>query len=105
MSRVPLPKDAVLIDLRPDALVFETRECLLPGTLVALTLVLEGRPLPLHVEVSACFVTDKDRLGYIYRPRVTFDHIPEADRRVIALFIEKGRGEPGLHPGNVGTRF
>ncbi len=105
MSRVPLPKDAVLIDLRPDSLTFETRECLLPGTLVALKLVLEGRPLTLHVEVDACIVTDKDRLGYIYRPRVTFDRLPEADHRLVALFIEKGRGEPGLHPGDVGSRF
>jgi hypothetical protein len=105
LSRAPLPKDAVLIDLRPDALVFETRECLLPGTLVSLTLVLEGRPLTLHIETSSCSVMDKDRLGYIYRSRLAFDHLPEADRRVIALFIDKGRGEPGLQPAPVGTRF
>lgn len=101
MTRVSLPKDAILIELRPETLTFETRTCLLPGTVVSFTLVMEGRPLTLHVPVDACFVTEKDRLGYIYRPRVALTQGAAADQRVVALFIEKGRGEPGLQPAPV----
>ena len=46
-------------------------------------------------------MTDKDRLGYIYQPRVALDQLSAADQRVVALFIEKGRGEPGLQPAPV----
>ncbi len=101
MTRVSLPKDAILIELRPEALTFETRTCLLPGTVVSFTLVMEGRPLTMHLPVGACFVTEKDRLGYIYRPRMFFDQAASADQRVVALFIAKGRGEPGLQPAPV----
>jgi hypothetical protein len=101
LTRVSLPQDAILIELRPEALTFETRTCLLPGTVVSFTLVMEGRPLTLHAPVGACFVTDKDRLGYVYRPRVALDQVSAADQRVVALFIEKGRGEPGLQPAAV----
>jgi hypothetical protein len=98
LSRVALPKDAILIELRPGSLTFETRTCLLPGTVVSFSLVMEGRPLTLHLPVDACFVTDKDRLGYIYQARVVLGQAAAADQRVVALFIEKGRGEPGLQP-------
>jgi hypothetical protein len=101
LTRVSLPKDAILIELRPEALTFESRTCLLPGTVVFFALVMEGRPLPLQAPVTACFVTDKDRLGYIYQPRLALDQILSGDQRVIALFIEKGRGEPGLKPAAV----
>jgi hypothetical protein len=101
LTRVSLPKDAILIELRPEALTFETRTCLLPGTVVSYILVMEGRPLTMHLPVSACFVTDKDRLGYIYQPRLGFDQASSADQRVVALFIAKGRGEPGLQPAAV----
>lgn len=101
MTRVSLPKDAILIELRPESLTIETRVCLLPGTVVSLALVMEGRPLPLHLAVDACFVTDKDRLGYIYQPRMPLAQAGAADKRVVALFIEKGRGEPGLQPAAV----
>lgn len=101
MIRVSLPKDAILIELRPEALTFETRTCLLPGTVVSFALILEGRPLTLQAPVGACFVTDKDRLGYIYQPRLALDQVSGGDQRVVALFIEKGRGEPGLQPAAV----
>jgi hypothetical protein len=103
LTRVSLPKDAILIELRPETLTFETRVCLLPGTVVSFTLVMEGRPLTLHAPVDACFVTDKDRAGYVYQPRVTLGEVGAADHRVVALFIEKGRGEPGLRPAAVPT--
>ena len=35
MSAVPLPRDASLVELRPDRLTFQTRECVLPGTPVS----------------------------------------------------------------------
>ena len=101
MTRVSLPKDAILIELRPEALTFETRTPLLPATVVSFSLVMEGFPLTLHAPVAACFVTDKDRLGYIYQPRVALDQVSAADQRVVALFIEKGRGEPRLQPAPV----
>jgi hypothetical protein len=101
LTLVALPKDAILIELRPETLTFETRTCLLPGTVVSFTLLMEGRPLTLHAPVDACFVTDKDRLGYIYRPRVALGEVGAADQRMVALFIEKGRGEPGLQPAAV----
>ena len=101
MTRVSLPKDAILIELRPESLTFESRTCLLPGTVVSFSLVMEGRPLTLHAPVEACFVTDKDRLGYIYQPRLALSQVASGDQRVVALFIEKGRGEPGLQPAPV----
>jgi hypothetical protein len=101
LTRASLPKDAILIELRPETLTFESRTALLPGTVVSFNLVMEGRPLTLHAPVEVCLVTDKDRLGYIYQPRLTLDQISSADRRVVALFIEKGRGEPGLQPAAV----
>jgi hypothetical protein len=101
LTRVSLPKDAILIELRPDALTFETRTCLLPATVVSFTLLMEGFPLTMHAPVGACFVTDKDKLGYIYQPRLALDQVAAADQRVVALFIEKGRGEPGLKPAAV----
>ena len=101
MTRVSLPKDAILIELRPESLTFESRTCVLPGTVVSFSLVMEGRPLTLHAPVEACFVTDKDRLGYIYQPRLALSQVSSGDQRVVALFIEKGRGEPGLQPAPV----
>ena len=86
------------MELRPDALTFETRQCLLPGTMVSFTLVMEGQPLVLRAPTSACLVTDKDRLGYVYHSRVSLTGLPEGDRHLIALFIDKGRGSPQLIP-------
>lgn len=95
---VPLPKDAAIFELRPEALTVQTREYRLPGTLVALDLVMEGRALPLHLPIAACLVMDKDRRGFLYHLRLCFDSLPESDRQLIALFIAKGRGSPELKP-------
>jgi hypothetical protein len=94
----PLPKDAVLVELRPDFLAFETRVCMLPGTILALSLVMEGRSLPMEVEVGQCLVVDKDRRGYRYRARIVLAQLPGADRHLIRLFITKGRGAPNILP-------
>jgi hypothetical protein len=95
---VALPRDRILIELRADALTFETRECLLPGTKVRFRLVMEGRPLALQAPVGTCLVMDRDRVGYLYNVRLALDALAEPDRHLIALFIEKGRGGPALEP-------
>ena len=96
MRGVALPRDGAFVELRPEAVAFETRQCLLPGTPVRFRLVMEGRPLTLEAPVGACLVMDKDRAGYLYQVRLALDALPEADRHLIALFIAKGRGHPGL---------
>jgi len=95
---LPLPKDAAIFELRAEALTVRTRECRLPGGLVALNLFMEGRALPLQVPIAACLVMDKDRQGYVYHLRLSFEALTEADRHLIALFITKGRGSPELKP-------
>lgn len=96
MSAVPLPKDAVLVELKPESLTFQTRECLLPGTRVAFGLVMEGWSLPLEAAVEACLVVDRDRGGYVFHSRLSLAALAEPDRSLIALFIAKGRGSPSL---------
>src|SRR5215510_711800 len=91
---VPLPKDAELAELRPDSLAFETRECLLPGTVVVFNLVMEGHALPLRIEVGACLVVGKDRSGYTFVCQAPLEGLTSTDRHIIELFIKKGRGEP-----------
>ena len=98
MSSPVLPKDARLVELRPDALTLETRQCLLPGALLALHLVLEGQPLALTLPVSECLVVSRDRKGYLYQLRLPLAEVRESDRNLIALFINKGRGEPEVEP-------
>ncbi len=98
MKSKALPKDAALVELRSDALTFATRKCLLPGTLVSLVLVMEGQPLRLEIASSACLVVDKDWRGYLYHCRLSLDSVPEPDRKLIELFIGKGRGAPNLLP-------
>ncbi len=97
-ARVPLPSDARLTELRPDHLTLATRECLLPGTKVALRLALEGHPLALELPVEACLVVARDRAGYVYNLRLTVAALSEADRQLLSLFIFKGRGAPELLP-------
>ena len=92
----PLPKDAVLVELRADRLSFSTRECLLPGTMLAFDLIMEGRPLPLAVTTSACLIIAKDRKGLVYHTQIRLDQISEGDRQLITLFISKGRGAAEL---------
>jgi hypothetical protein len=99
---VPLPKDSLFVELQPDTLTFETRECLLPGTQVAFGLVMEGHSLPLQAPVAECLVVDKDKAGFLYQPRVSLAGLPGSDRQLIALFILKGRGSVGLIPAPVG---
>jgi hypothetical protein len=84
------------VELRSDALTFETRECLLPGTMVRFRLVMEGHSLALQAPVGACLVMDKQRGGYLFHVRLALEALAEADRHLIALFIAKGRGHPGL---------
>jgi len=99
---VPLPKDSLFVELQPETLTFETRDCLLPGTLVAFSLVLEGHSLPLQAPVAECLVVDKDKAGFLYQARVSLAALPGSDRQLIALFILKGRGSVGLIPVPVG---
>ena len=94
----PLPKDATLVELRPDALTFRTRECLLPGTVVDLVLRLEGQPLALRPPVEACLVMEKDRGGYVFHCRLDLTSLPGSDRQIVGLFISRGRGSPVLGP-------
>ena len=93
-----LPRDAALVELRPEALTFATREVLLPGTVVSFGLVMEGRPLPLEAAVTACLVVGQDRKGFLYHSRVSLEDVSQPDRRLIELFIGKGRGAPELAP-------
>jgi hypothetical protein len=99
---VALPKDSLFVELQPDLLTFETRDCLLPGTQVAFSLVLEGHSLPLQAPVAECLVVDKDKAGFLYQPRVSLAGLPGSDRQLIALFILKGRGSVGLIPAPAG---
>jgi hypothetical protein len=96
VSAVPLPKDAAIVELRPESLTFQTRDCVLPGTTVAFGLVMEGRSLPLEAPAEACLVVDRDRHGYLFHSRLSFAGLAEPDRSLIALFIAKGRGSPKL---------
>lgn len=93
-----LPRDAALVELRPEALTFASRRALLPGTAVSFTLVMEGQPLPLEAEVAACLVVAKDRKGLLFHVRLTLEGLARSDRRLIELFIGKGRGAPALAP-------
>jgi hypothetical protein len=98
----PLPRDATLVELRPDALTFRTRECVLPGTVVDLVLRLEGRPLALQPPVEACLVVEKDKSGYVFHCRLDLTALPGSDRQILSLFISRGRGSPVL--GVPGTK-
>ena len=95
---IPLPRDAALVELRAEALTFETREAILPGTPVAGVLRLEGKPLALRAPVEACLVTAKEKGGYRFHVRMDLRALGEADRHLLALFITKGRGSPELGP-------
>jgi hypothetical protein len=92
----PLPKDAVLVELRAEALTFRTREGLLPGTVVDLVLRLEGQPLALHPPLEACVVMEKERGGYVFHCRLDLTALPSSDRQILGLFINRGRGSPVL---------
>ena len=91
-----LPRDAALVELRPEALTFQTREGVLPGTTIDFRLTLEGRPLALAAPVEACLLVARDRAGYGFHVRLDLTALSGPDRQIIALFINKGRGSPGL---------
>ena len=88
----------MLVELRWDAMTFRTRECLLPGTPVHFALALEGKPLHLDAPVEACLVVARDRAGFTYDVRCDLTALPPADRQIVGLFIDKGRGSPQLLP-------
>jgi hypothetical protein len=92
----PLPKDATLVELRPETLTFRSREGLLRGTLVDLVLRLEGQPLALRAPVEYCLVAEKDRSGYVFHCRLDLSALPGPDLHILGLFISKGRGSPVL---------
>jgi hypothetical protein len=94
----PLPKDATLVELRPETLTFRTREAVLPGTRVALVIRLERQPLALEAPVDACLVVEKEKSGYVFHCRLDLTALPGPDRQLVALFISKGRGSPELSP-------
>jgi hypothetical protein len=93
-----LPKDVEIVELRPEVLTLETRKCLLPGYPLAFQLLLEGKPLAVRLNVGECLVVDHDRHGYLYHLRLFLADLSDGDRSLIALFISKGRGEPGIVP-------
>ena len=97
-----LPKDIQLVELREDLLTLETRMCVLPGTPLAFSLVMEGKPVTLEAAVGECLVMSKDRAGYVYHLRLPLAHLGKADRSLIALFISKGRGSPDVTPAPAG---
>jgi hypothetical protein len=93
-----LPRDSALVELRADVLTFRTRECILPDSVVAFALGLEGKPLELEAPVSACLVMARDRSGFTYHVQCDLTVLPNSDRQILALFIGKGRGAPDLQP-------
>jgi hypothetical protein len=84
------------VELKPESLTFETRECLLPGTRVTFALVMEGCSLPLEAPAEACLVVGRNRAGYVFHSRLSLTALADSDRSLIALFIARGRGSPGL---------
>jgi hypothetical protein len=99
-----LPRDAGLVELRSDTLTFRTRECILPDSVVAFALSLEGKPLELEAPVTACLVMSRDCSGFTYHVVCDLSVLPSADRQILALFIDKGRGAPDLQPPSAATR-
>ncbi|MCU0241417.1 MAG: hypothetical protein MUF51_03225 [Vicinamibacteria bacterium] len=95
-GRPTLPADAVIVGLWPERLVFETREGVPPNTPVCFSLVLEGKLLPLDVFINRCIVFSRDRRGYIFHAEIELDQLRPADRQIVSLFINKGRGAPQL---------
>ncbi len=84
------------MELRADALTFRTRECILPDSVVAFGLGLEGKTLELEAPVAACLVMSRDRSGFTYHVQCDLSVLPNPDRQILALFIGKGRGAPEL---------
>ena len=92
-----LPHDAHLVELRVEHVTFRSRRRVPPGTVLDFALVMEGQPWTLRAPVVDC-LTRKDRGVSLYEMRVSLESLPQGDRHLIALFIEKGRGAPKLAP-------
>jgi hypothetical protein len=94
-----LPDDAHLVELRVEHLCFRSRRRVAPGTMLDFALVMEGRPWAVRAPVVDCFAR-KERGVSLYEMRVSLEGLPQSDRHLIALFIEKGRGAPTLAPAS-----
>jgi hypothetical protein len=92
-----LPDDAHLVELRFEHVTFRSRRRVAPGTVLDFALVMEGRPWTVRAPVVNCLAR-KDQGVALYEMRVSLESLPQADRHLIALFIEKGRGAPKLAP-------
>jgi hypothetical protein len=92
-----LPDDAHLVELRAEHVTFRSRRRVAPGTVLDFALVMEGRPWTLRAPVVTCLAR-KDAGVALYEMRVSLESLPQADRHLIALFIQKGRGAPKLAP-------
>jgi hypothetical protein len=90
-----LPDDARLVELRVEHVTFRSRRRVAPGTVLDFALVMEGRPWAVRAPVVNCLAR-KDQGVALYEMRVSLESLPRADRHLIALFIEKGRGAPEL---------
>lgn len=95
-----LPKDASVARLSPDRIVFKTRECVLPGTEIGFQLLLERNLLPLRAVVEACLVVARQGRGYVFHLDVPLTRLTSAERRILTLFIAKGRGSARLVSGD-----
>jgi hypothetical protein len=96
-ARSTLPDDARLVELRAGHVTFRSKRRVPPGTVLEFDLVMEGRPWPVSAPVVTC-VAKKDGGVALFEMQVSLESLPEPDRHLIALFIEKGRGAPGLAP-------
>jgi hypothetical protein len=86
------------VELRAEHVTFRSKRRVAPGTVLAFDLVMEGRPWPISGPVVTCLAR-KDGGVALFEMRVSLESLPEPDRHLIALFIEKGRGAPTVAPG------
>ncbi|HEY7510700.1 MAG TPA: hypothetical protein VIG50_10630 [Vicinamibacteria bacterium] len=96
-ARPTLPDDARLVELRAEHVTFRSKRRVAPGTVIEFDLVMEGRPWSLSAPVVTCLAR-KDGGVAMFEMRVSFESLSEPDRKLISLFIEKGRGAPQLAP-------
>lgn len=85
------------MELRTEHVTFRSKKRVAPGTVLDFDLIMEGRPWPVSAPVVTC-VARKDAGVAAFEMRVSLESLPEGDRHLIALFIEKGRGAPTLAP-------
>ena len=85
------------MELRAEHVTFRSKRRVAPGTVLEFDLVMEGRPWAVRAPVVTCLAR-KDAGVALFEMRVSLEDLPASDRRLIALFIEKGRGAPALAP-------